>query len=48
MCGNEGIDDEMIEWLRDRIRAVNEYVKPNIVPHDKKYFSKMSPEKKTP
>ena len=26
LCGNEGITDEMIEWLRNRIKAKNDVV----------------------
>ena len=35
LCGNEGINDQMIEWLRKRIRAKEPVQALTIVPHEK-------------
>ena len=44
LCGNEGITDDMIEWLRKRIHA-KEDVEPVLIhPLPKKFHSKQPPE----
>ena len=42
LCGNEGISEETIEWIRKRIRARDEFIIPSIQPLDKQTMARQT------